>query len=685
MPLISEETINEVQSRLDAVAVISDYVQLEKKGGRFWGRCPFHNEKTPSFTVDPDKKSYYCFGCHVGGNIVNFLMELDKINFPQAIEKLAKRFGVPIIHSDGGVDISDDAKSKHFDEIIELYRRVAGTFHYFLWKHESGREAKEYVLGRGISEAMIKRFNLGFSPPSRSWLYGFLRKKGYSDDFLASSGLFSKNNSQSAFFAGRLMFPISDRSGRVLAFGARLLQGDGPKYLNSGESQHYKKRETLFAIDLALPAIRKTKEVILVEGYMDVIALHQGDVENAVAPLGTAFTEEQAKLLGRWVTQINLLFDQDEAGQNATVKAILCCRKSGVHCAVIMPVEPGSAADVAASGSTGAENVRGGEHETASSALFCPAPDTFAPLSSRGEPGHAGDVAASGSATKSTAGGSERAVLGSVARGASPPNNNSTLPTFKDPADILKECGNAYLKHFVKNVILDFEYLLARGTKIFGAAESQGKAKAVAFLFPFLDVVDSEVERSLYVTRIGDAYGTDPESVLSDFKKWKKGQWYGQRNDQKFTQGNEGIKLTDELYLLTTVCFHFARHSEFWLEVRKTLKIEEFSDPNAKELYIVLEECYRTETFDAGELLDKIKNETLKNFIAGKMNTDEFLVNPDRLVLDGIRCLEEKKIATQRQRLITQIKSAQDKGLDLDDLLEEKMHLDARFKELKGV
>ncbi|GMO56202.1 MAG: DNA primase [Termitinemataceae bacterium] len=598
MPLISEETITEVGLRLDAVAVVSDYVQLEKKGGRFWGRCPFHNEKTPSFTVDPDKKSYYCFGCHEGGSIVNFVMSLDKINFPQAIEKLCRRFGVPIIRKEGDVQILDDSLDKKQNDMFELYKRVAGTFHYFLCENEAGKMAKAYILGRGINDAMIERFNLGYAPAARSWLFGFLQKKGYSEAFLAESGLFGKQNQRAAFFSNRLIFPICDRQGRVAAFGGRILQGDGPKYLNSGESSLYKKRELLFALDLALPAIRKTKTAILVEGYMDVIAMHQGGVENAVAPLGTAFTEEQAKLLGRWVTQINLCFDQDEAGQNATVKGILCCRKAGVACAVI-------------------------------------------------------------------AGGDQ------------------SITTFKDPADILKEFGADHLKLFVKSVILDFEYLIAFGIKMFGTSDSQGKAKIAAFLFPFLDVIDSEVERSSYITGIGDAIATDPQLVLGDFKKWKKGQNIWQKPAVEGGK-QESIKLTDELYLLTAVCVHFSANLEFWLDVRKALQIEDFSDLNAKELYIVLEECYRSETFDAGELLEKIKNDALKNFVVSKMNTDEFSKNPHRIIIGGIRHLEAKRVASEQQKVIAKMRVAQETGEDVEDLMQEKIYLDTKLLELKN-
>ncbi|MDR1428745.1 MAG: DNA primase [Spirochaetaceae bacterium] len=338
MAYISESTIAEVQNRADVVSVIGEYVRLEKRGGRYWGLCPFHSEKTPSFSVDPDRKMYYCFGCHKGGGVVNFLMETEKLSFPEAIESLAKKLGVPVVYANqGGPSKEDKEREQKTETLEELYRRVAGSFHHILLKKPEGEAAKRYIRDRGISDEMTERFRLGFAPDDRYWLYKFLGKKGYSDALLGESGLFSRNNKSASFFSGRLMFPIADRRGRTVAFGGRTLKegSTDPKYINSAESAFYKKRETLFAIDLALGEIRKTREAYLAEGYMDVISLHQGGITNAVAPLGTAFTAEQARLLGRWAEKVYILFDSDSAGQEAAVKAILTLRNSGLSAAVV--------------------------------------------------------------------------------------------------------------------------------------------------------------------------------------------------------------------------------------------------------------------------------------------------------------------------------------------------------------
>ncbi|MDR2953264.1 MAG: DNA primase, partial [Treponema sp.] len=345
MSYISSSTIQEVNSRLDAVAAVSDYVRLESKGGRWWGRCPFHGggrERTPSFTVDPDLKTWYCFGCSRGGGIIGFVMEMDRVSYPEAVKTLARKMGIEIVYEDGNHEAKEDNSRK--EELYELYKRMTVTFQYFLLEKPEGSGALKYVRDRGINDEMIGRFRLGFSPGDRNFLYSFLKQKGYSDDFLDKSGLFSSRYKAMSLFSSRLMFPIADRQSRITAFGGRALPGalqnDGkepPKYINSPELEIYKKGQTLYAIDIALPEIRRSKTVYLAEGYMDVIALHQAGVASAVAPLGTAFTDDQARMLRLWADKAVLVFDTDEAGVKAAYKAILTCRKAGLSCSLVQP------------------------------------------------------------------------------------------------------------------------------------------------------------------------------------------------------------------------------------------------------------------------------------------------------------------------------------------------------------
>ena len=334
MAKISSSTIDEVNARIDIISLIGEYTRLERRGTDWWGCCPFHNEKTPSFHVVPDKKMYHCFGCGQGGSAINFVMEIEKIGFVDAVVQLAKKSGVEVVY-DGNAVVQENPLEKKKDEIFDLYSRTSGTFHYFLTETEMGKFALDYLCSRGVTKEIIEKFQLGYSPADRTWLKKFLRKKNYSNEFLNESGLFSKKYPDIAFFSDRLMFPIFNRKNQVVAFGGRILRGEGPKYLNSGEMIQYKKGETLYAFNFAKESIRKEKAVIFCEGYMDVIAYHQAGITNAVAPLGTALTEGQVSIISSFVDTVYLSMDSDEAGQNATYKAILLCRKMDLAVKII--------------------------------------------------------------------------------------------------------------------------------------------------------------------------------------------------------------------------------------------------------------------------------------------------------------------------------------------------------------
>ncbi|MDR1866770.1 MAG: DNA primase [Treponema sp.] len=333
MNRITQNCIQAVINRLDAVEIVNSYLHLESKNGRFVGLCPFHNEKTPSFHVNPDLKLYHCFGCGKGGTIVNFVMEMEKLTFLEAIELLAERFGVTLEYE----DLGKITKSHTIQELYELYNRVAGSFHYWLVEKSEGKKAFTYILQRGITKELINSFNLGYAPQDRHWLFQFLGTKGYSQEFLASSGLFSKKDPQISFFSRRIMFPITDVQGRVQAFGGRILEEGEPKYLNSADSTFYQKGRNLFGFSYALPHIRHIKSMLIVEGYMDVLALHQAGICHAVGTLGTALTTGHIALIRRFVDHVTLFFDSDNAGHQATYKAILLCRSKGLSVSVVVP------------------------------------------------------------------------------------------------------------------------------------------------------------------------------------------------------------------------------------------------------------------------------------------------------------------------------------------------------------
>jgi DNA primase len=324
---IPDHILGQITDRLDMQAVVSEYVHLEKKGGRLWGLCPFHSEKTPSFTVDPDKSVFYCFGCQKGGSIFTFIMELEKLSFVEAVKLLAEKAGVQIE--------VDEGDGKRREAYLELYRRVSGTFQHLLLNHAEGSRARSYLKDRGLEQESWSAFKLGYAPADRTWLYKFLRDKKFSDEFLRASGLFSGREG-TALFRGRIVFPIHNHRGEVVAFGARALSSNTqPKYLNSPETEWFRKRETLYGVSQVYKEVRREGSFVLVEGYLDVLALWQAGVPHAVAPLGTAVTPEQIRRLKRYAPKGKLLFDSDEAGRRAAERTILLCEQQDLATEVV--------------------------------------------------------------------------------------------------------------------------------------------------------------------------------------------------------------------------------------------------------------------------------------------------------------------------------------------------------------
>ncbi|MCR5678246.1 MAG: DNA primase [Agathobacter sp.] len=332
MPYYSDDIIEEVRSKNDIVDVIGSYVKLEKKGSNYFGCCPFHAEKTPSFSVTPSKQMFYCFGCHKGGNVFTFLQEYENYSFGEALEALADRAGVNLPKQELTPEKKREADKR---ELLLAINKEAAKYFYTLLRSERGKRAYDYFKGRKLSDETMQRFGLGYSDQYSDDLYKYLRKRGYDDMLLKESGLVVIDEVRGGHdkFWNRAMFPIMDVRGRVIAFGGRVM-GDGePKYLNSPETKIFNKRRNLFALYLA----KNTKKnyMLLCEGYMDVISLHQAGFDNAVASLGTALTEEQAQLLSRYTKEIYLTYDSDGAGVDAAVRAIPMLNKVGIKTKIV--------------------------------------------------------------------------------------------------------------------------------------------------------------------------------------------------------------------------------------------------------------------------------------------------------------------------------------------------------------
>ncbi|HPX29049.1 MAG TPA: DNA primase [Sphaerochaeta sp.] len=327
MAKIAESTLQQIKARLSISEVVSDYVTLSSRGGRLWGLCPFHEERTPSFSVVDQEGFYYCFSCKKGGSVFDFIMEMEKVPFHEAVKMLAQRTGVELEEETPAQRAQRDLS----ENLYELYGRIAGSFAYLLKSGSSGSYARSYLKKRNVAVPMWDTFLLGYAPRDGSWLYQFLKKQHYSDELLAQSGLFSQKNPTYPLFVDRLIFPIRNWQGKVVAFGGRDLSNTSKaKYINTPETVIYSKKHNLFGLYESLDTIKQERKAILCEGNFDVVALHQAGFTNAMAPLGTSFTPEQGKLLHRYCDTVEILFDNDRAGQEATAKALLIAQDLGM-------------------------------------------------------------------------------------------------------------------------------------------------------------------------------------------------------------------------------------------------------------------------------------------------------------------------------------------------------------------
>lgn len=315
-----EEIIDEVRMQNDIVDVISEYIVLTKKGNSHFGLCPFHNEKTPSFSVSSEKQMYYCFGCGVGGNVITFIMEKENYSFVETIQLLAQKRNILLPKAQYSETVKKEIQKKQI--LLDMHRDAARYF-YFTLQEEGNGNVKEYLNKRNINPDVQKKFGLGYANINYNSLYKYLKSKNYDEELMIQSGLINKGKrGKNAYdrFNDRLMFPIFDVHGKIIAFGGRVLDQSQPRYLNSPDTTLFDKSTNLYGLNYA--RVARKKELFIVEGYMDVIAMHQAGFNNSVASLGTAFTSGHAKLLKRYVNDVILLYDSDEAGVRAALRAI---------------------------------------------------------------------------------------------------------------------------------------------------------------------------------------------------------------------------------------------------------------------------------------------------------------------------------------------------------------------------
>ena len=328
----AEDVIEEVRSRNDIVSVISEYVKLQRKGSSYFGLCPFHNEKSPSFSVSPDKQMYYCFGCGAGGNVFTFIQEYENYSFPEALKFLAERAGITLPEKEYS---QEERQAQDLRTRILNVNKMAAKYYYYQLRTENGRQAMEYLKNRRLSDETIRSFGLGYSNKYSNDLYLYLKKQNISDELLRESGLMNVDERNGMYdkFWNRVIFPIMDVNNRVIGFGGRVM-GDGkPKYLNSPETRVFDKSRNLYGLNVARTA--RKKNLLVCEGYMDVISMHQAGFKNSVASLGTALTTQHASLLKRYTDEVILTYDSDGAGVKAALRAIPMLKAAGISTRVL--------------------------------------------------------------------------------------------------------------------------------------------------------------------------------------------------------------------------------------------------------------------------------------------------------------------------------------------------------------
>ncbi len=328
----SEEIVDEVREKNDIVDVISPYVRLTRRGSNYVGLCPFHSEKTPSFSVNGSKQIFHCFGCGVGGNSISFVMKYENLTFTEAVKQLADKAGIKL------PDVPDNPDAiKRSDlrtRLFEIYKEAA-KFYYFQLRGDYGKFPMEYLKNRKLADKTINDFGLGYSVKSANALYTYLKSKGYSDELMIKAELVTFREGRGIFdmFWNRVIFPIMDQNNKVIAFGGRVMGEGEPKYLNSRETDIFNKRRNLYGLNFAKHS--RKNFMLLCEGYMDVIALHQAGFTNSVASLGTALTEEQARLIGRYVKEVIITYDSDGAGVKAAIRAIPILKSAGIKTRIL--------------------------------------------------------------------------------------------------------------------------------------------------------------------------------------------------------------------------------------------------------------------------------------------------------------------------------------------------------------
>ena len=572
---IPDELVEEIRARSDIVEVISDRILLKKSGANYKGLCPFHSEKTPSFTVSPAKQIFHCFGCNEGGNVYQFVMKIENLSFPDSVLFLARRYGINIVEQKvKGVNSSQK------NILYEVNGMAAEFFQRQLSDLPQGKTAKEYLRKRGINEDIIESFKIGYASSLWDGIQQFFKKKGISADIQNNAGLIKERENGGGYvdrFKERVIFPISDSEGRTVGFGGRVLNDTDsrPKYLNSPETLVYKKGNILYGLHITKDSIRKSKEAFLVEGYFDLITAYQHGIKNIIATSGTALTEDHARLLRRYAETVTLVFDGDEAGSNASNRGGIVLLNGGVKVKVI-PLPPGND------------------------------PDSFI----RGKRGEG---------------------FLSIARESK---------TF-------------------------MEYIINKAVAESDLKSLDGRIGCINSVLPFLSIINSPVEKSIYLSLLAGRTGVSEKAIMDEMNKDKvkvKAEKNSVSASASTSTFNKAERILVQLMLLDN------KNIE---KIKKYISVDDFKDNDLAKISSVLFTLSdSSDNMSISHIMDMLSEERLKKLVSEMVFEDIEYQDVDKNISDCIKYIKKKKIDIND--LVNQLKTAVSEGNH------------QQFKELQG-
>jgi len=554
----SEEILNDIRDRIDIVEIISEYVPLKPSGKGYKGLCPFHQEKTPSFMVDSQKQIFHCFGCGEGGNVFSFIMKIEKVSFPEAVKILAEKAGVELPTPKN----QDSDFYRERENILKL-NEVAANYYQENLFGQNVKNALKYLNERHFNRDIIQRFNLGYALPGYENLIGYLTQKNSKYADLFKAGLVVKSTKTGNiidYFRNRIIFPIRNLQGKIIAFGGRVLDDSLPKYINSPETPVYSKGKNLYGLYEAKKSIRQKNQIIIMEGYTDVLMAHQYGFENAVASLGTALTTQQIDLIKRYADEVVIAFDSDAAGRNATLRSLNLIKKAGIKIKII------------------------------------------------------------------------------------------SLPVDSDPADVLLKRGSTFFEKLINNALPLIDYKLKVLIKQYDPATSEGKVTIVKALFNDLNNIDSQLELHSEVKKISERLGLDEETILKDFKDFRRGN----RTLPNLLAKNvtESTHINAEKILIGSMLNEGKDIERIFSE----LNVDDFTITEHREIVSVIKNLFENgEKINIQKVIDQLENQKIINLLSQIVLKDVVYFD-DETVSRSINAIKKYKLQLRLNNIKTKIK-----------------------------